>query len=81
MQQKISEIQAKYAHELMEKENVVGVGIGLAKENGEYTDELALVVLVEQKMPLGEIAEADRIPSEIEGVRVDVQETGPIEAQ
>ena len=30
---------------------------------------------------LEEIAEADKIPSEIEGVRVDVQQTGPLEAQ
>jgi len=81
MQEKISDIQVRYVDELMEKENVVGVGIGLAKVDGEYTDELALVVLVEKKVPLEELAEADIIPAEIEGVRVDVQETGPLEAQ
>lgn len=81
MQERISEIQVKYAQELMEKEHVVGVGIGLAMVNGEYTDELALVVLVDKKVPLEELAEEDIIPAEIEGVRVDVQETGPLEAQ
>ena len=81
MQEKISDIQVRYVDELMEKENVVGVGIGLAKVDGEYTDELALVVLVEKKVPLEELAEADIITAEIEGVRVDVQETGPLEAQ
>ena len=81
MQERISEIQAKYAQELTEKANVVGVGIGPAKENDEYTDDLALVVLVAKKVPLEEMSEVDKIPSEIEGVRVDVQETGPIAAQ
>lgn len=80
MQEKISEIQEKYAQELMAKANVVGVGIGLAKIQDEYTDELALVVLVEKKVALDEISEADKIPSEIEGIRVDIQETGAIQA-
>ncbi|MGJ3241245.1 MAG: hypothetical protein ACFE0Q_21235 [Anaerolineae bacterium] len=78
MQDKITEIQAKYAQELMEKKHVVGVGIGMAQEEGEYTETMALVVLVERKVPLEELSEADIIPQEIEGVRVDVQETGAL---
>jgi hypothetical protein len=73
---KISDIQARYVDELMAKPHVVGVGIGMAKVNGEHTNEMALVVLVDKKVPMEELAPADRIPSEIEGVRVDVQETG-----
>jgi hypothetical protein len=77
---KLTDVQARYADVLMAKPNVVGVGIGLAKENGEYTDEPALVVMVVKKVPIEELAPADVIPRSIEGVRIDVQETGVIEA-
>ena len=80
MQQKITEIQAKYTHELMAKPHVIGVGLGLAKKDGEYTQDLALVVMVDKKVPLEELTEETCIPSEIEGVRVDVQETGTFSA-
>jgi hypothetical protein len=80
MQQKISNIQAKYADELMAKAHVVGLGVGMAKVGGEYTNEMALVVLVDKKVPMEELAPEDRIPAEIEGVRVDVNEVGVIEA-
>lgn len=80
LQRKITDIQARYVGELMQKAHVVGVGVGMAKVNGEYTDELALVVLVDKKVPMEELAPEDRIPAEIEGVRVDVNEVGIIEA-
>jgi hypothetical protein len=80
MQQKISTIQAKYADELMAKAHVVGLGVGMAKVGGEYTSEMALVVLVDKKVPMEDLAPEDRIPAEIEGVRVDVNEVGVIEA-
>ncbi len=78
MQEKITEVQVKYVDELMKKAHVVGVGIGLAKVDDEYTDEMALVVLVDEKVPLEELDEEDQIPKELDGVRVDVQETGEI---
>ncbi len=77
---RITAVQAKYANQLIDKQNVVGVAVGRAKQGGETTDELALVVLVEKKVPLDELSIEDRIPSELDGVRVDVQETGIIEA-
>lgn len=80
LQRKISDIQVRYVDELMAKAHVVGVGIGMAKVGGEYTDEMALVVLVDKKVPMEELAPEDRIPREIEGVRVDVNEVGVIEA-
>lgn len=78
MQERITEVQVKYVDELMKKAHVVGVGIGLAKVDDEYTDEMALVVLVDEKVPLEELDEEDQIPKELDGVRVDVQETGEI---
>ncbi len=73
---RLTEVQAKYIDELMQMPNVVGVAIGLAKVAGEYTDTPAIVVMVSQKLPLEDLEEADVIPTELEGVRVDVQETG-----
>ena len=73
----------KEAHEaaLMQKANVVGVGVGLRIRGGTYTDETAIVVMVTHKVPIEELAPDDFIPAEIEGVPVDVQESGEIRAQ
>jgi len=73
----------KEAHEaaLMQKANVVGVGVGLRIRGGTYTDETAIVVMVTHKVPATELAPEDFIPAEIDGVPVDVQEVGEISAQ
>jgi hypothetical protein len=72
----------KRAHEveLMGKANVVGVGVGLRQRGSVRTGEVALVVMVRQKVPRAQLAPADVIPTEIEGVPVDVQEVGEIVA-
>ncbi len=72
----------KRAHqaELMGKANVVGVGVGLRQQGGIPTGELAIVVMVRQKVPRAQLTSADVIPTEIEGVPVDVQEVGKIVA-
>lgn len=61
--------------------NVVGVGVGLRQRGGELTDEIALVVMVQRKLPPDGLDPADHIPAEIEGVPVDVQEIGHVSAQ
>ena len=68
----------KRAHEatLMAKPNVVGVGIGFRIQNEQSTENIAIVVMVSRKLPESDINPADRIPTEIEGVPVDVQESG-----
>lgn len=76
----ISEIQAKYADELMAYPHVVGIGIGLRQRDGEYTDELTLVIMVDEKLPVAQLAEEDILPTEIEGIPVDVQELGEFSA-
>lgn len=79
-QAKITDIQARYADALMQKAHVVGVAVGLRKKEDVYTDEFCLVVMVDQKLPLDELAPEDRIPAEIEGIPVDVQELGVFSA-
>jgi len=74
-------VQAKYVDMLMAKAHVQGVAVGLAQKDGQYTGEVAIVVMVDHKVPQTELAQQDIIPSELDGVRVDVQETGVFKAQ
>src|SRR5690242_1771874 len=78
--EKLSAVQAKYVEELMKYPHVIGVGIGFAKRDGLDTAEPALVVMVDKKMPVAQLAEEDILPNELEGVRIDVQETGTFSA-
>jgi len=72
----ISRVQATHIDKLMTYPHVVGVGIGMRQRDGDFTDELCLVVMVDEKLPVAQL-EADHIlPTELEGVGVDVQETG-----
>jgi hypothetical protein len=77
---KLSAIQAKYADKLMKYPNVIGVGIGFAQVNGRTTDEPALVVMVDNKIPMAQLAMTALLPKELDGVRIDVQETGTFTA-
>jgi hypothetical protein len=69
-----------YEADLMQKANVVGVGIGLRQRAGELTDEPVIVVSVLQKEPAGNIDAKDVIPTELDGVPVDVQAVGRLKA-
>jgi hypothetical protein len=77
---RVQAVKAAYAGELMAKANVIGVGIGIRKVRGEVTDEVALVVMVTQKVPRAQLAPEDFIPDRIEGVPVDVQAVGDLRA-
>ncbi len=83
-QDAIKQIQiVKNAHEaeLLAKANVVGVGIGFRHRGKARTDDVVLVVLVEKKLPRAQLNPTDIIPGLIDGVRVDVQESGRIAPQ
>lgn len=73
---RVRAVKTAYEWELMRKPNVVGVGIGFRQRSGELTDELAIIVSVTHKVPMEDLAPEDQIPSEIEGVPVDVQVIG-----
>jgi hypothetical protein len=64
----------------MARPDVVGVGIGLRQRGGTITQEVAIVVMVVAKRPLDELEPSEVLPTEIEGVPVDIIETGSIEA-
>jgi hypothetical protein len=71
-------VRDAHADELMQKANVVGVGVGLRQRGGERLQEIALVVLVRRKVPRAMLAEADVLPGVIDGVPLDVVEVGDI---
>jgi len=77
---RIKRVRACHEADLLRKRNVVGVGVGRREVQGQMTDQVCLVVMVESKIPLEELAPQDRIPSQIEGVCVDVRAVGPIKA-
>jgi hypothetical protein len=77
---RIRAVKEKHEKALLGKKNVVGVGIGLRQVGGQPTEQLALTVMVRRKQPQSELARRDRIPAELDGVPVDVQEVGTFRA-
>jgi hypothetical protein len=73
-------IRAKHEASLLGYPNVVGVTEGIEMRAGKPTGAPALVVLVSGKVPRKSLPKASRLPSEIDGVPIDVVEVGPIEA-
>jgi len=63
-----------YQDTLMQLDGVYGVGIGLKKVNGELTDQLAIVVFVEKKLPKASLKEGQLVPDMLNGVPTDVYE-------
>ena len=60
--------------------NVIGLAIGRREVGGKSTNELALIVMVTQKLPPDRLDPKDVLPTQIEGVPVDVHQVGEIRA-
>lgn len=78
--QLIFKLQTFIQEEMLKKSHVVGVAAGYKETEGVLTDEPSLVILVDEKRPLGEIDDADRVPKTIEGVKTDVYVVGKLRA-
>ena len=76
--EEIKALKNKYEDELLKKKNVVGLGIGYKETNGQETGQLSLIVMVRKKEPPSQLDARDLIPSQIEGIPVDVKEVGEI---
>ena len=79
--EKAQAVKEAYQYILLSKANVEGVGVGPMQKEGRRTGEIGLIVFVQQKLPDIMLAPEDRIPEEIEGVPVEVRETGKFTAQ
>jgi hypothetical protein len=69
-------VQRTHESELLSKPNVVRVATGIRQKDGNSTGQVALVVVVREKLPPAQVPAADVLPGQIEGVPVDVQEAG-----
>jgi hypothetical protein len=56
--------------------NVTGVGVGTKQIAGAHTESWCISVLVSKKVPASELAPAEQIPDQIDGVPTDVIEVG-----
>ena len=72
----IHAVKARYEAALLEKENVVSVGIGFPLREGQPVGEPGIIVSVTRKVAAHELAPEDLIPRQLEGVRVWVEEIG-----
>ena len=71
-----TEVQAKYADALLSLPHVVGLGVGFAQTQGTQQNEVAVVVMVDEKVPVAQLLPEAVIPPRLDGVRVDVQSVG-----
>ena len=78
---RVRQIKVKYEAHLLQKANVVGVGVGLWMPEGSPTPEPAIIVNVTHKVPLLQLAPEDRLPSLLEDVPVQVQAVGKLKVQ
>ena len=74
--------QAKSIHlqSLINKTNVVGVGVGYKIEGDQKTNELCVMVLVQDKLPLSALSAEAVVPKKVDGVRTDVIQVGELRA-
>ncbi len=78
--ERVLQVKRQYEKVLLARANVIGVGVGFKTEHGQPTDTLAVVVNVTHKRTVAELAQEDLLPTELDGVPVDVQEVGQIKA-
>ncbi|MGV2437494.1 MAG UNVERIFIED_CONTAM: hypothetical protein LVT10_23465 [Anaerolineae bacterium] len=71
----IATIQEKYANELLQKPNVIGIGMGMVKSATAETEELGIVVMLSAEQPHN-LSDAERMPKRLEGVTVEVRVLG-----
>jgi len=67
------------AEQLLKLPGVHSVGIGGRETDGQPTGEIVIKVFVTRKLPRGDVAAAALVPTEIEGVKTDVEECPPFE--
>ncbi|RLC87415.1 MAG: hypothetical protein DRI37_06160 [Chloroflexi bacterium] len=65
---------------LFQRPNVIACGLGYKIRGNMQTDELSLIVSVEQKVPAAQLTAQDLIPKTVDGFLTDVVETGHIRA-
>lgn len=76
----IQQVKEQHKEALLDRPNVVGVGIGFREANHHRTGEVSILVLVRQKLSLAALPQNAVVPKELDGVRTDVVQVGDIRA-
>lgn len=71
-------VKARYEDLLLAWPGVMSVGVGLRQQDDAPTDEICIVVTVRNKRTTDNLSPDEALPDQIEGVPVDVQESGDI---
>lgn len=79
-QERVIEAKNTHQQDLLNKANVVGVGIGYKETGGQRTDELSVVVLVREKQPADQLPPQAVVPAQVDNVKTDVVQVGDIRA-
>ena len=66
---KIQRVKEEVENDLLKLPGVTGVGIGKKSVGGKETDELAIIVYVEEKK---DVIHENMIPKQIQGIQTDV---------
>jgi hypothetical protein len=74
----LAAVQARHQSRLLAYPNVVAVSTGTRTKGGQPTGERCLVVYVTRKLPRSALTETQILPTQIEGVPVDVVEVGEV---
>ena len=80
MQPDPAAVKDRHRDRLLDLPNVVALGIGPKIVDAAPTATPATKVYVSKKVPVEELADKDRIPSQIEGIPTDVEEQAPLRA-
>ncbi|MDA8333884.1 MAG: hypothetical protein M0Z41_02660 [Peptococcaceae bacterium] len=75
---RLLELAKKSRHRLLSMSNVAGVGVGYKQVGTHATNEPAVIVFVEKKVPRHKVRAGHAVPFQIEGVDTDVVEIGKI---
>ena len=73
-------IREKYEKTLMRKKGVVGCAVGYKYISGKKTDQICIICYVIKKIPEHQLHEDDLVPPMIEGIPIDVIESGGMKA-
>ena len=76
----VQDVKRHHEADLMRKPNVVAVGVGFRTRGGQPTSEVCIVVSVTAKVPAAQLKRGDLLPASIDGVPIDVVETGALRA-
>lgn len=77
---RVRAIKARYEKQLLARPGVVSVGVGLCQRDDAPNDEICIVVTVRNKLSIDNLSPDETLPEQIEGIPVDVRESGDIVA-